>query len=60
MKMTKFTHSCVRFEQGGNVLVLDPGTFSEVEEALDGANAILVTHEHADHLDRDRVFAQMQ
>lgn len=60
MKMTKFTHSCVRFEQGGNVLVLDPGTFSEVDEALDGANAILVTHEHADHLDRDRVFAQMQ
>ena len=60
MKMTKFTHSCVRFEQGGNVLVLDPGTFSEVDEALDGANAILVTHEHADHLDRDRVFARMR
>ncbi|MCC3276902.1 MULTISPECIES: MBL fold metallo-hydrolase [unclassified Arthrobacter] len=60
MKMTKYTHSCVRFEQGGNVLVLDPGTFSEVDEALDGAHAILVTHEHADHLDRTRVFAQMQ
>lgn len=60
MKMTKYTHSCVRFEQGGNVLVLDPGTFSEVETALDGAHAVLVTHEHADHLDRDRVFAQMQ
>ncbi|MCC3294758.1 MBL fold metallo-hydrolase [Arthrobacter sp. zg-Y411] len=59
MKMTKYTHSCVRFEQGGNVLVLDPGTFSEVETALEDADAILVTHEHADHLDRTRVFAQM-
>ena len=60
MKMTKFTHSCVRFEQGGKVLVLDPGTFSEVEAALQGADAVLVTHEHADHLDRPRVLAAME
>ncbi|MBD7995447.1 MBL fold metallo-hydrolase [Arthrobacter sp. Sa2CUA1] len=55
MKMTKYSHSCVRFEKDGAVLVLDPGNFSEVEEALEGAAAILVTHEHADHLDRPRV-----
>jgi L-ascorbate metabolism protein UlaG (beta-lactamase superfamily) len=55
MKMTKYTHSCVRFEKDGSVLVLDPGNFSEVEAALEGADAILVTHEHADHLDRERV-----
>lgn len=60
MKLTKYTHSCVRLERDGAVLVLDPGTFSEVEEALDGAHAVLVTHEHADHLDRDRVLAQMK
>ncbi|UWX96245.1 MBL fold metallo-hydrolase [Arthrobacter zhaoxinii] len=60
MKMTKFTHSCVRFEQGGHVLVLDPGTFSEVETALKDADAVLITHEHADHLDRPRVLAAMQ
>ncbi|MCC9196059.1 MBL fold metallo-hydrolase [Arthrobacter sp. zg-Y820] len=60
MKLTKYTHSCVRLERDGNVLVLDPGTFSEVEEALTGAHAVLITHEHADHLDRDRVLAQLR
>lgn len=60
MKLTKYTHSCVRLERDGSVLVLDPGSFSEVEEALDGASAVLVTHEHVDHLDRTRVLAQMQ
>ncbi|OUM39772.1 MBL fold metallo-hydrolase [Arthrobacter sedimenti] len=57
MLLTKFTHSCVRLEQDGRVLVIDPGTFSEVEEALEGAGAVLVTHEHPDHIDLDRVVA---
>ena len=57
MLLTKFTHSCVRLEQDGSVLVVDPGTFSEVEEALEGAAAVLVTHEHPDHIDVGRVVA---
>ena len=60
MKLTKYTHSCVRLERDGQVLVLDPGTFSEVEDALAGAHAVLITHEHADHVDRDRVLAQLR
>lgn len=55
MKLTKFTHACVRLEKEGRVLVLDPGTFSETAEALDGASAVLITHEHADHIDVDAV-----
>lgn len=51
MKLTKFTHACVRLEKDGRVLVIDPGTFSETEQALAGADAILVTHEHSDHID---------
>jgi L-ascorbate metabolism protein UlaG (beta-lactamase superfamily) len=51
MKLTKYTHACVRLEQDGRVLVLDPGTFSETDEALDGAQAVLITHEHGDHVD---------
>jgi L-ascorbate metabolism protein UlaG (beta-lactamase superfamily) len=55
MKLTKFTHACVRLEKEGRVLVLDPGTFSEAEQALAGADAVLITHEHADHVDVDAI-----
>ncbi|MCA2219337.1 MBL fold metallo-hydrolase [Jidongwangia harbinensis] len=50
MRVTKYTHSCLRVEGDGAVLVVDPGAFSE-RSALDGADAVLITHEHADHLD---------
>ena len=53
MRITKFTHSCLRLE-GDGVLVVDPGGFSE-RSALTGADAVLITHEHPDHLDVDAV-----
>jgi L-ascorbate metabolism protein UlaG (beta-lactamase superfamily) len=53
MELTKFTHSCVRFDDGDRTLVIDPGVFSELEAALDGAQAVLITHEHPDHVDAD-------
>ena len=59
MQLTKFTHACVRLDDGDRSVVIDPGVFSEVEEALDGAAAILITHEHFDHLDSDRVRAAL-
>ena len=49
MRVTKFTHACLRIE-GAGVLVVDPGEFSE-KTALDGADAVVITHEHFDHLD---------
>ncbi|WP_407554198.1 MBL fold metallo-hydrolase [Streptomyces sp. Pv4-95] len=50
MRITKYTHACVRLEHEGRVLVIDPGTWSE-PAALTGADAVLVTHEHTDHID---------
>ncbi|MCU1573432.1 MAG: putative Zn-dependent hydrolase of beta-lactamase fold family [Micrococcaceae bacterium] len=55
MKLTKYTHACIRLDKDGKALVLDPGIFSESEEALRGADAVLVTHEHPDHLDTEAV-----
>ncbi len=55
MLLTKFTHACVRLEKDGKVLVFDPGNFSETDQALAGADAVLITHEHADHIDVDAV-----
>jgi L-ascorbate metabolism protein UlaG (beta-lactamase superfamily) len=60
MKLTKFTHACVRLEKDGRVLVLDPGNFSETDQALADADAVLITHEHADHVDADAVAAALQ
>lgn len=60
MHLTKYGHSCVRFDDGDRSLVIDPGLFSDVPAALDGAQAVLITHEHIDHLDPGRVRAAAQ
>jgi len=60
MQLTKFTHSCVRFDDGDRALVIDPGVFSEVAAALDGASAVLITHEHPDHVDVEQLRAAAQ
>ena len=59
MRFTKLGHSCVRLDKDGAVLVIDPGTFSDAAAALDGATAVMVTHEHPDHLDADAIRAAL-
>jgi L-ascorbate metabolism protein UlaG (beta-lactamase superfamily) len=54
MKLTKKRHACVRLEKDGRTLVIDPGSLSE-EDAAVGADVILVTHEHFDHFNEDRL-----
>lgn len=51
MELTKFGHSCVRLTKDGRTLVVDPGVFSDARRATEGADAVLVTHEHPDHVD---------
>ena len=54
MRLTKFVHSCVRLDLDGRALVVDPGVWSEPEALVD-VDAVLVTHEHFDHIDELRL-----
>ena len=56
MQITKFGHACVRVEHAGQRIVIDPGVFTEVG-AVDGADVVLITHEHADHYHPDHLRA---
>jgi L-ascorbate metabolism protein UlaG (beta-lactamase superfamily) len=55
MRLTKYGHSCLLVEEGPARLLLDPGTLSGGFEELEGLTAVLVTHQHADHLDVQRL-----
>jgi L-ascorbate metabolism protein UlaG (beta-lactamase superfamily) len=60
VQLTRHGHSCVRLDDGDRALVIDPGMFSGVPAALDGAGAVLITHEHPDHLDADALGAALR
>ncbi|MFG2193532.1 MBL fold metallo-hydrolase [Streptomyces sp. NPDC048639] len=59
MQLTKKGHACIRLEKDGRVLVVDPGAFSEKDAAV-GAEAVLITHEHLDHFDEERLRAALE
>lgn len=54
MQITHLGHSCLLVEVAGRRVLLDPGTFSSFE-GVEGLDAVLITHQHFDHLDPDRV-----
>lgn len=55
MRIQKFGHSCLLVESGDARLLIDPGTLAGDWDQLDGVTGILLTHQHADHYDPDRL-----
>jgi L-ascorbate metabolism protein UlaG (beta-lactamase superfamily) len=58
MELTKHGHACIVIREGDQRIVVDPGAFTDAN-ALDGASAVLITHEHADHFEPQRLRAAL-
>lgn len=60
MRLTKLGHACLHITDGDASVLIDPGSWSAGFEDLRGLSAILITHQHADHLDLDRIGALVE
>lgn len=55
MRITRHGHACLLVETGDARVLIDPGAFSSSTTfGLSGLDAIVVTHQHPDHWDRER------
>lgn len=59
LRLTHFGHSCVLADTGETRVLIDPGTLSHGFDELRDLDAVLVTHQHPDHLDLQRLLALM-
>jgi L-ascorbate metabolism protein UlaG (beta-lactamase superfamily) len=58
MELTKQGHACVVLSNDDQRIVVDPGAFTD-PVALEGATAVLITHEHPDHFEPQRLRAAL-
>jgi L-ascorbate metabolism protein UlaG (beta-lactamase superfamily) len=63
--ITKLVHACLLVESNGSRILLDPGIFTWQDERFDismveGVDRILITHEHADHVNANLVTAALE
>jgi len=60
MRITHLGHSAILVEVADRRLLLDPGNFSDNWHTLTDLDAVVVTHQHPDHLDPDHVPALLE
>ncbi|MFV0532071.1 MAG: MBL fold metallo-hydrolase [Cumulibacter sp.] len=60
MQITHLGHSAVLVESAGVRILIDPGAFSAGWHSLEGLDAVLVTHQHPDHIDPVHVPALLE
>lgn len=63
--ITKLVHACLLVEVNGKRILIDPGIFTWQDERfdlsmVDGVDRILITHEHADHVNANLVQAVLE
>ena len=55
MKIQKFLHSCLRIEEAGERMVIDPGGWSGPVTEIGAVDLIVITHEHQDHYNLEKI-----
>lgn len=55
MRITHLGHACLLVEVADQRILIDPGSFSPGAADQVDLDAIFVTHQHADHLDQERL-----
>ncbi len=55
MNVTRYTQSCLVVEEGGVKILTDIGSYSEDVPEDTGLSAVLITHEHQDHFDIEKL-----
>lgn len=57
MKLTKYSHACFVLEKDGSSLVIDPGEWSDDFSIPSNVAGVVLTHEHKDHADPEKLAA---
>jgi L-ascorbate metabolism protein UlaG (beta-lactamase superfamily) len=57
MRITHLGHAAVLVETDDARLLIDPGNFSDAWHSLTNLDAVLVTHQHPDHIDPENIGA---
>lgn len=56
MNITKFEHSCLRITDNDEIVIIDPGEYSNLlPTAQQNVVAVIVTHIHPDHCDPTKI-----
>lgn len=59
MRLAHYGHACVRIATGSARILIDPGVFSSGYDAETQLDAVLITHQHQDHIDTEALPALM-